>query len=225
MTPTSFNRRASSASVCGGAYLAEIRRRVLLSTTLLSGSASPSERVSCRFLILCPVYASLRRTASLYNTRSDALAAQRLRVSRMKALVLAKADARASSSSRSTAGAFPFPLLFPFRIGAAVGDAISTSCGERGNFLLFGVSFGEDVESVVAVNSGDGPDGPAVIGDSTMLGNLATEGQAEIGGDGREVSEFFADIASGLRISSVPVRDCEEFQPKRLIDFCLEGGL
>ena len=56
-----------------------------------------------------------------------------------------------------------------------------------------------------------------------MLGNLAKEGRAETEGEGSEVSEFFADITSGLRMSGP---DCAEVQPNRLlIDFCLSGGL
>jgi hypothetical protein len=225
-TPTSFNRRASSASVCGGVYFAETRRRVLLSTTLASVSTSARSRdFSCRFFILCPVYASLRRTASLYNTRSDALVAQRLNAVRMSAVVLANAYARASSSSRSNAGAFPFPLLFPFRNGPAVGDAISTSCGEMGDFPFLGASLGEGSGSTAV--SGNGPDSPVGIGDSTVaVGNLVKDGRAEIVGEGSEANELFADITSGLRISSAPEAVCEEFQPNRLlIDFCLKGGL
>jgi hypothetical protein len=145
---TSFNRRASSASVCGGAYFAGTRRRTLvLAGRLASGSASTCDRDSCRLFVLCPEYASLRRTASLYKIRSVALAAQRFNASRTTALVLANADARASSTSVSTAGALPFPLLFPFRIGtavgAAVGDAISTSCGLGRDIPLLTAAFGE----------------------------------------------------------------------------------
>ena len=146
---TSFSRRASSASVCGGTYFADTRRRALaLAIRLTSGcSASTCIRVASRFFVLCPVYASLRRTASLYKTRSDALVAQRFSAPRTTALVLANADARASSSSASTAGAFPFPLLFPFRIGAAagaaVGDAISMSCGDGRDVPLGVAVFGE----------------------------------------------------------------------------------
>ena len=148
MSLTSFSRSASSASVCGGTYFAETRRRTLvLAVRLASGSASTCDRVSCRLFVLCPVYASLRRTASLYKTRSDALAAQRFNASRTIALVLANVDARASSSSVSTAGVLPFPLLFPFRIdaaiGTAVGDAISTSCGDGRDVPLLATAFGE----------------------------------------------------------------------------------
>ena len=152
VSPTSFSRRASSASVCGGTYFAETRRRTLVLTVrLLAALGSGSTSTCCRLFVFCPVYASLRRTASLYNTRSDALAAHRLNVLRTTALVLANADARSSSSSASTAGAFPFPLLFPFRIapadaGAAVGDAISTSCGDGRDappFLGPGAAFGK----------------------------------------------------------------------------------
>jgi hypothetical protein len=147
---TSFSRRASSASVCGGTYFAGTRRRTLvLAGRLGSGSASTCDRVSCRLFVLCPVYASLRRTASLYKIRSEALAVQRFNASRTTALVLANADARASSSSVSTAGALPFPLLFPFRIGAAVGDAISTSCGDRRDVPLLAAAFGESRCSAV----------------------------------------------------------------------------
>jgi hypothetical protein len=149
---TSFSRRASSASVCGGTYFAETRWRTLvLAGRLASGSASTCDRVSCRLLVLCPVYASLRRTALLYKTCSEALAAQRFNASRTTALVLANVDARASSSSVSTAGALPFPLLFPFRIGAAVGaavgDAISTSCGDGRDVPLLAATFGESRRS------------------------------------------------------------------------------
>jgi len=46
------------------------------------------------------------------------------------------------------AGALPFPLLFPFRIGvAAVGDAISTSCGDGRDIPLLAAVFGEGSSS------------------------------------------------------------------------------
>ena len=238
--PTSFSRRASSASVCGGTYFAETRRRTLIRTARLpaapSRSASTCTRVSGRLFVLCPVYASLRRTASLYSTRSDALAAHRFNAPRTTALVLANADARVSSSSASTvaaaAGALPLPLFkklfFPFRIdpadaSAAVGDAISTSCGDgRGAPpLLRPAAFGES-------SGGSGCEGPDCLGGagkSATLGNLDREGRAEIGGEGSDANEPFADITSGLRISGSE-RDCTEGQPNRLFeDFCFVGGL
>lgn len=139
---TSFSRRASSSSVCGGTYFAEMRRRALvLAVRLASGSSLARARASCRFFVFCPVYASLRRTASLYLARSEALSAQRLSAPRISALVLSNAIARASRSSASTAGALPLPLLFPFRIGAAVGDAISTSCGDIGDVPVLAITF------------------------------------------------------------------------------------
>jgi hypothetical protein len=225
---TSFSRCASSASVCGGLYFAETRWRTLvLAGRLASDSASTCDRVSCRLFVLCPVYASLRRTASLYKTRSEALAAQRFNASRTTALVLVNADARASSSSVSTAGTLPFPLLFPFRIGAAVGaavgDAISTSCGDGRDVPLLAATFGESKCS--AAIGRDGPGCSVVLGDSTMLGNFEREGRAEIGGEGSETNEVFADITNGLRISGTEL-DCTEGQPNRLFeDFCFVGGL
>jgi hypothetical protein len=121
-------------------------------------------------------------------------------------------------------GAFPFPLLFPFRNGTAVGDAISTSCGEVGDLLLLDVSFGEGSDS--AAVSGDGPGCLVGIGESTELGNFAKEGRAEIGGEGSEAKDCFVDITSGLRISSDPETDCEKFQPNGLlVAFCFERGL
>jgi hypothetical protein len=103
-----------------------------------------------------------------------------------------------------------------------VGDAISTSCGEMGDFLFLGASLGEGSGSTTL--SGNGPVG---MGDSTVaVGILGKGGRTEIVGEGSEANELFADIASGLRISSVPEAVCEEFQPNRLlIDFCLKGGL
>jgi len=56
-------------------------------------------------------------------------------------------------------------------------------------------------------------------------GNFETEGRAEIGGEGSEASEFFADITSGLRISGAEL-DCIEGQPNRLLeDLCFTGEL
>lgn len=169
ISSTSFNRRASSSSVCGGAYFAETRRRTVvlaLAVRLASGSSSACGRVSCRFFGFCPVYASLRRTASLYRARSNALSVQRLSAPRTSVLVLAKAAARASCSPASTAGAFPLPLLFPFRIGAAVGDAISMSCGDIGDVPVLAIAFNEGCSSSAVAC--EGPGGP-------MLGNLETD--------------------------------------------------
>ena len=56
----------------------------------------------------------------------------------------------------------PFPLLFPFRIGAAtaaaavgvgtaVGDAISTSCGDGRDIPLLAAVFGECRRSAAAI--------------------------------------------------------------------------
>jgi hypothetical protein len=202
---------------------AETRWRALvLAARLASGSASTCRCVSGFFFVFCPVYASLRRTASLYKTRSDALAAQRFSALRTSALVLANADARASRSSASTTGALPLPLLFPFCVGTAVGDAISTSCGERGEALLFALAFGEGGCSESAV--WEGPGCPVEIGNSTTLGNLETEGRAETGGEGSDAKEFFAEITSGLRISGAEM-DCKEGQPNRVVDFCFIGEL
>ena len=64
-----------------------------------------------------------------------------------------------------------------------------------------------------------------VVGDSTTLGNFEREGRAEIGGEGSEINEFFADITNGLKISG-SVLDCTEGQPNKLFeDFCFVGGL
>jgi hypothetical protein len=136
-------------------------------------------------------------------------------------VVRTKVDAHASSSSASTAGAFPLPLLFPFRIGAAVGDAISISSGDKGDVLVLIIAFDEGRGS-----SAVGCDGPGVpVGVSTMLGNLETEGRAETGGEGSEANEPFADITSGLRISG-PEMDGREGQPNKLLeDFCFVGEL
>lgn len=58
-----------------------------------------------------------------------------------------------------------------------------------------------------------------------MLGNFDREGRAEIGGEGSETNELFADITNGLRISGT-VLDCAEGQPNKLFeDFCFVGGL
>jgi hypothetical protein len=58
-----------------------------------------------------------------------------------------------------------------------------------------------------------------------MLGNFEREGRAEIGGEGSETNELFADITNGLRISGTEL-DCTEGQPKRLFeDFCFVVGL
>jgi hypothetical protein len=58
-----------------------------------------------------------------------------------------------------------------------------------------------------------------------MLGNFEREGRAEIGGEGSETNEVFADITNGLRISGSEL-DCTEGQPNRLFeDFCFVGGL
>lgn len=58
-----------------------------------------------------------------------------------------------------------------------------------------------------------------------MLGNFESEGRAEIGGEGSETNELFADITNGLRISGTEL-DCTEGQPNKLFeDFCFVGGL
>lgn len=58
-----------------------------------------------------------------------------------------------------------------------------------------------------------------------ISGNFETEGRAEIGGEGSEANEPFADITSGLRISGVEM-DCIEGQPNRLFeDLCFTGEL
>ena len=58
-----------------------------------------------------------------------------------------------------------------------------------------------------------------------MLGTFEREGRAEIGGEGSETNELFADIANGLRISGTEL-GCTEGQPNRLFeDFCFVGGL
>jgi len=56
-------------------------------------------------------------------------------------------------------------------------------------------------------------------------GNFETEARAEIGGEGSEANEPFADITSGLRISGAET-DCTEGQPNKLLeDFCFTGEL
>lgn len=58
-----------------------------------------------------------------------------------------------------------------------------------------------------------------------MSGNFETDGRAEIGGEGSEANEFFADITNGLRISGAEL-DCIEGQPNKLLeDFCFTGEL
>ena len=145
--------------------------------------------------------------------RSDALAAHRFSAPRTRALVLANVDARASSSSKSTAAGallLLFPLTFPFRSGTAVGDAISTSCGEMGDLLVFGSALDNDGSTL---------DRPTDAGKSSTVGRLEMEG------DGSDAKEFLADITNGLKISSEEV-DCTEGQPKRLLpDFCFRGKL
>jgi hypothetical protein len=124
------------------------------------------------------------------------------------------------------------PLFFPFRIGPAdagpaVGDAISTSCGDGRDappFLDHAAAFGEGSDSAAVGWNGPGCLGGGV-GKSITLGNLEREGRAEIGGEGSEANEPFADITSGLRMSG-SVRDCTEGQPNRLFeDFCFAGRL
>lgn len=59
----------------------------------------------------------------------------------------------------------------------------------------------------------------------TTLGSFEREGRAEIGGDGSETNEVFADITNGLRISGTEL-DCAEGQPNKLFeDFCFVGRL
>ena len=56
-------------------------------------------------------------------------------------------------------------------------------------------------------------------------GNFETEGRAEIGGEGSEANEPFADITSGLRISGAET-DGIEGQPNKLLeDLCFTGEL
>src|SRR5579863_2174352 len=55
-------------------------------------------------------------------------------------------------------------------------------------------------------------------------GNFETEGRAEIGGEGSEANEAFADITNGLRISGAEMT-CIEGQPNRLDDLCFTGKL
>ena len=58
-----------------------------------------------------------------------------------------------------------------------------------------------------------------------MLGNFERDGRAEVGGEGSETNELFADITNGLRISGTEL-DCTEGQPNKLFeDFCFVGGL
>ena len=58
-----------------------------------------------------------------------------------------------------------------------------------------------------------------------MLGNFEREGRAEIGGEGSETNELFADITNGLRNSGTEL-DCTEGHPNKLFeDFCFVGGL
>ena len=58
-----------------------------------------------------------------------------------------------------------------------------------------------------------------------MLGNFEREGRAEIGGEGSETNERFADITNGLRISGTEL-DCTEGQPNKAFeDLCFVGGL
>jgi hypothetical protein len=150
--------------------------------------------------------------------RSEAFAAHRFSALRTSALVLANVDARSSSSSTSTAGALLllFPLTFPFRSGAVVGDAISTSCGEMGDLLLFGNSLDDEGSAVVSWDTLD---------PLTDAGNSSTVGRLEIEGDGSDAKEFLADITNGLKISAEEA-DCTEGQSKRLLpDFCFRGKL
>jgi hypothetical protein len=58
-----------------------------------------------------------------------------------------------------------------------------------------------------------------------MLGNFEREGRAEIGGEGSDTNEVFAEITNGLKISGTEL-DCTEGQPNKLFeDFCFVGGL
>lgn len=63
------------------------------------------------------------------------------------------------------------------------------------------------------------------MGAGGKSGNFETEGRAEIGGEGSEANEPFADITSGLRISGAET-DCREGQPNKLLeDLCFTGEL
>lgn len=64
-----------------------------------------------------------------------------------------------------------------------------------------------------------------MVGDPTVLGNFEREGRVEIGGEGSETNEVFADITNGLSMSGSEL-DCTEGQPNKLFeDFCFVGGL
>jgi len=137
---TSFRRRTSSSSVCGGAYFAEMQWRVL-AVRLASGSASARGRASCCFFTFCPC---MRRCGTQHRYTRHALKPCRPSAS------VRHASARSSSQMRSPVprglrrlpwAPWPLPLLFPFRIGAAVGDAISTSCGDIGDVPFLAIAF------------------------------------------------------------------------------------
>ena len=151
--------------------------------------------------------------------RSDAFAAHRFSTPRMSALVLANDDARASSSSTSTAGALLllFPLAFPFRNGAVVGDAISTSCGEMGDLLALACTFDDEGSPAVSWDTFD---------PLTDAGNSSTVVRLlEVEGDGSDAKEFLADMTNGLKISGEETEGTEG-QPKRLLPlFCFCGKL
>ena len=102
-------------------FIISLWRRILRRDAMARSGRSFGLRFSIsswtRFLLLLyllSVYASLRHTASLYKTRTEALSAQRLSAPRISALFLANAIAHASRSSASTLGALLLPLLSRF---------------------------------------------------------------------------------------------------------------
>ena len=110
-----------------------------------------------------------------------------------------------------TAGALVllFPLTLPFRCSGAVGDAISTSCGEMGDILDLGGALDDDGSATVSWETLDSPDADK----SSTVGRLDKEG------DGSDAKEFLADITNGLKISSEET-DGTDGHPKRWPDFC-----
>jgi hypothetical protein len=58
-----------------------------------------------------------------------------------------------------------------------------------------------------------------------MLGNFERKGRAEIGGEGSETNEVFADITNVLRISGSELDSTEGHPNKLSEDFCFVGGL
>ena len=110
-----------------------------------------------------------------------------------------------------------FPLAFPFRNGAVVGDAISTSCGEMGDLLALACTFDDEGSPAV---SWDTFDPLTDAGSSSTVVRLL-----EVEGDGSDAKEFLADITNGLKISGEETEGTEG-QPKRLLPlFCFCGKL